>query len=172
MNDLDVHSRPQGDRKARTDAVIVLKSCVKQLRCSWWLIMYGRWLWRSSLWWIWIVWGFSLLRFRWVELVIGTYIFYSANSWHQQDFSIIPFLCEHLLFLIIHISDIFTNGMSCVYLRERLYCLAKTVENIGNYALTFLPKSFICAMLKGTIDYLHFLPCSVTLTWSVESSTC
>ena len=46
LNDLNVHSRSQGYWKART-CVVMLKSCMKQLKCSWWLIIKGRWLWRS-----------------------------------------------------------------------------------------------------------------------------
>ena len=73
----------QGHRKARTCVVILLLSCMKQLKCSWWLIMKGRWLWESwllgrwlwisSLRWIWIIWAFAVLvwsplSFRWSVL--------------------------------------------------------------------------------------------------------
>ena len=36
--------------------------------------------------------------------------------------------------------------------------------NIGRYLQTFLPDSFIPAMLTGTIDFYLFIPLSVTLT--------
>ena len=39
LNDLHVCSSSQGFGKASTCAVILLVNCIKQLKCSWWLIM-------------------------------------------------------------------------------------------------------------------------------------
>ena len=36
---------------------------MNKLKCWWWLIMKGRWLCWSPLWWIWIIWAFVLLVF-------------------------------------------------------------------------------------------------------------
>ena len=35
---------------------------------------------------------------------------------------------------------------------------------IGHYKQTVLPNLFIPAMLISTIDFYHFIPCSLTLT--------
>ena len=41
LNDFNIHSRSQVYGKGRTCAVILLQSCMKQLKCSRWLDMYG-----------------------------------------------------------------------------------------------------------------------------------
>ena len=95
LNDLVIHSRSQGHRKARTWAVILLSSCLKQLRCSRWFIMSGRWLWRSCVWTVWIisaliflflVFGLCSFCYKELERMQNTYWHFSRYDLHWLYF--------------------------------------------------------------------------------------
>ena len=42
-------------------------------------------------------------------------------------------------------------------------CLVSLNLNVGQYAQTFQPNSFILCMLMGTVDLYYFVPLSVAL---------
>ena len=62
-------------------------------------------------------------------------------------------------------TDIWIYVMSCVWLAGAPPgCLCCKNLNVGHYMQTFQPNFVISAMLKGTTDFYHFIPLSLTLT--------
>ena len=90
----------QGHGKARTRAVILLWSGMKQLKFSGWVIMKGRWLWISPVWRIWIVWAFALPVFCYCWYFVCLFcvcVCVCFGGWGRACLFVCVFVCHNLL---------------------------------------------------------------------------